>query len=141
MSQGNRRKPVRCVRDNICLSDIKYVAPVVIWRVSAASSAGRVSVWITVPDFLTCGGQPKSHQSPRMRAASCGLRRQREAGEEGIRLSERPAEECVHTCRSPAEERGEKMRLSERIQLPKPLHPTYVSLLTVPGPKPVYSNS
>lgn len=84
-----------------------YIAPAVVWRVSAASSAGRVSVWITVPDFLTCGGQPKSHQSPRMRAACCGMQRQREGGEEVIRLSERTAEECVRTSHSPAEERGE----------------------------------
>ncbi len=113
MSQGNRGKPVCCVRDNICLSDTEYVAPVVIWRVTAASSAGRVSVWITVCDFLTCEDQPKSHQSPRMKAARCGLQRQREAGEEGIRLSARPAEECVHTSHSPAEKRGGKMGLSE----------------------------
>lgn len=85
---------------------------------------------LRLPDFLTCGGQPKSHQSPRMRPAGCGLRRQREAGGEGTRLSATHAEECFHTSRSPAEDRGEN-------EIPggsefKPLHPTYVSLLPVP---------
>lgn len=46
-----------------------------------------------------------SHQRLRMRVGSCVLQRQREAGEEGMQQSERPAEECVHTSRSPAEQR------------------------------------
>lgn len=73
-----------------------------------ASAAGKVSIWIMASDFLTCGAQPKSHQSLRMRAAGCGLRRQREAAGEGMRLSETPAVERFHTSHSPAEDRGEK---------------------------------
>lgn len=65
------------------------------------------SGFISWKDFLTCGGQPKSHQSPRMRAERCGQLRRREAAEEGRRLNERPAEEeGVHTSRSPAEGTG-----------------------------------
>lgn len=82
-----------------------FIAPVVFCRVSAASSAEGVSVRLTAPDLLTCGGQPKSHQSLGMRAARCGPQTRREAGEGGSRRSERPAEECFHTSRSPAEER------------------------------------
>ena len=81
---------------------------IAVWKMSAASPAGRVSVWITDPDFLTCVGQPKSHQSPGMRAVRYGLQRQQEAGEEEVQLSERSAEECVRTSRLPAKAQREE---------------------------------
>lgn len=88
-----------------------FIAPVVLWRASAASSAERgLKSGLQLPIFLTCGGRPESHQSPRVRAVCGGLQRRRGAAGEGIRPSERPAEACVHTCRSPAEERGERKR-------------------------------
>lgn len=77
-------------------------------RLSAASAAGEDSIWITAPDFLTCGGRPESHPSPKMRPAGCGPRMGRRGAQaEGMKRSARHAEERFHTSRPPAEDRGE----------------------------------
>lgn len=100
----------------------------------------RISIWVTDPDLLTCGGQPKSHQSPGTRPACCGLRMRRETGGEKTRWSERPAEECFRTSHSPTENRGEnEIAGASDFSSPNTLHPTYVSSLPVPDT--VYSNA
>lgn len=108
----------------------------------------RISIWVTHPDWLTCGGQPKSHRSPGTRPACCGLRMQRETCGEKTRWSGRPAEECSHTSHSPTENSGEHERAGASdcsTTTTPPTHPKHTSTLLMfhhsQVPETVYSNA